>query len=603
MIRSGFFRIFVICTQKLISMTRKLLLIVALLGVISATKISAHEGGDYPIYDYDEPRTGTTPDTTAWAAIEDGLNATWASRDVHYALHEVPEVEQCESTEISVWRGERANIQALLYSKRDEGELRVRMSEWRREGKRSGIKCGEARFVNYVITDDYKSCGNHPTDLAAWLVADVIDIDKPHAVKAMEVRPVWCTLEIPQDIVPGAYTTELQVVNNRGKIIQRLHLTINVNKRTLPDVTEQRFHLDLWQQPYSISRYYGVERWSDEHIEALRPYLEALARAGQSTVTAILFYEPWGAQTHIPDRFDPMVETTLTKDGEWRYDYTIFDKYVELCAECGIVRQINCFSMVPWDMSFRYYDEAAGEYKFLKTATAMPEYYDLWHNFLVAFKAHLQERGWFDKTHIAMDERSEEDMLRAYRIASTLGFKVALAGNYHASLVDKLSDFCVAYGQESRFTAEQIAMRRAQGYVTTLYTSCAEREPNIYSNSLPSEAAFLPIYAAATNMDGYLHWSWINWDEHPLTDTRYRMFGAGDTYFYYPGNRPSIRFERLIEGIHQYEKIQILREEYSNDPELLAELESLLAQFRNPSITAADCAELVDTIEQFLNRE
>ena len=104
-------------------------------------------------------------------------------------------------------------------------------------------------------------------------------------------------------------------------------------------------------------------------------------------------------------------------------------------------------------------------------------------------------------------------------------------------------------------------------------------------------------------MDGYLHWSWIHWDEPPLTDTRYRMFGAGDTYFYYPGNRPSIRFERLIEGIHQYEKIQILREEYSNDPEPLAELESLLAQFRNPSITAADCAELVDTIEQFLNRE
>ena len=555
----------------------------------------------YPINEYTEPRVGTSPDVSEWSKLTDGLHASWASRDVHYELHRVPELVQTMDTTISAWRGERANIQAVLYSKSDQGKLKVRMTPWKRGKKRTKVDGGDARFVNYVITDDYKSCGNHPTNLQPWLVPDVIDQDKAHEVPAMETRPIWCTFEVPRDIKPGAYFTQLEIVNAKGKVVRKLSLTINVNQRTLPEVAKQKFHLDFWQQPYAVSRYYAVERWSKEHLEALRPYLQALGRAGQRTVSTIMFYEPWGEQTH--DLFDPMVKTTKKADGTWTYDYTVFDQYVELCAEYGIDKYINCFSMVPWDMKFRYWDEATGSYQFLQTSTKTPEYRELWTNFLTAFKAHLVKKGWFEKTNIAMDERAESDMLNAYQIASALGFKMALAGNYHSSLSDKLEDFCVALGQDKRFTPEQRAARRAKGQVTTIYTCCADVEPNIYSNSLPAEAAFLPLYAAANDLDGYLHWAWINWDEHPLTDSRFRKFGAGDTYCYYPGNRSSVRFERLIEGIHQFEKVQILKEEYKDNPEKMAKLNALLETFKSHAVVGEDCAEKVNAIEKFLNAE
>ena len=564
-------------------------------------KVSGEAGEvevNYPIDDYTEPRVGTTPDATAWGAIPDGLNATWASRDVHYSLHEVPQVTQKNSAEIHAWQGERANIQAVLYSKSDQGMMKVRMTEWKKDGVATGINGGDARFVNYVITDDYVACGNHPMTLPQWLVADVIDQDKPHAVPAMETRPVWCTIEVPRNIAAGEYTTALEVVNEEGEVVKTLPLKVNVNTRSLPEVANQKFHLDLWQQPYSVSRYYQVERWSDEHLEALRPYLAALGRAGQRSVTAILFYEPWGEQTH--DLFDPMIETIKNVDGTWEYDYSVFDVYVELCAEYGIDKQINCFSMVPWDMSFRYFDEATGDYKYLATTTGASEYRELWTNFLTAFKEHLQEKGWFEKTNIAMDERAESDLNNAYSIASTLGFNCALAGNYHSSLCGTYRDLCAQLGQEHLFTASQLASRKEKGWVTTFYTSCANSEPNIYTNSYPAEAAYLPIYAAQMNLDGYLHWSWINWDEHPLTDSRFRKFGSGDTYCYYPGNRSSVRFERLIEGIHQFEKIHILREEYKNDSEKLATLNALLGRFTG-SVAGEECAAIVNDLEDFLN--
>ena len=560
---------------------------------------SGDELNEYPIDEYAEPRVGTTPDAAAWNALPDGLIATWGSRDIHYKLHEAPTHDLQDAVTLRAWKGERANIQAVLYSKSDQGTLSVRMTEWKKGGKATGItEAGDARFVNYVITDDYVSCGNHPMNWGTWLVADVIDQDKPHAVPAMETRPVWCTIEVPRDVEAGEYTTALEVVNEAGDVVKSLALTIVVDSHSLPTVAEQKFHLDFWQQPYAVSRYYGVERWSDEHLEALRPYLQALGRAGQRVVSAILFYEPWGEQTH--DLFDPMVQTTKKADGTWAYDYTIFDKYVELCDEYGINKQINCFSMLPWDMSFRYWDEASESYKNLSTSYDSAEYRELWTSFLTAFKAHLQQKGWFEKTVIAVDERGEAAMLKAYEIANGLGFKMALAGNYHGSLCDILYDKCVQLGQEGRFTAAQLAERKAKGWVSTFYTSCANAEPNIYTNSYPAEAAYLPIYAAKMNLDGYLHWAWMNWDEHPLTDSRFRKFGSGDTYCYYPGNRSSIRFERLIEGIHQYEKIQILREEYAADADKSYKLDVLLGRFQG-SIAGQNCAPLVNDLENFLN--
>ena len=566
---------------------------------IVASSGNVDTDGLYPIDDYTEPRVGTTPNESAWSTIDDGLNATWASRDVHYKLHEVPEVVKKSEATIYAWQGERANIQALLYSKTDQGNLSVRMTTWKKGETTTSINAGEARFVNYVITDDYKQCGDHPINLTPWLVADVIDQDKPHAVPAMETRPVWCKIEVPRNIEAGVYTTTLEVVNESDQVVETLNLNINVNSRSIPEVKDQKFHLDFWQQPYAVSRYYQVDRWSDAHIEALRPYLKALGDAGQRTVSAILFYEPWGVQSH--DKFDPMIQTTLKSDGTWSYDYTIFDKYVNLCAEYGIDKQINCFSMVPWDMSFRYWDEASSSYQTITTTTGATTYQNLWNSFLSSFKTHLQSKGWFEKTNIAMDERAEADMLNAYNIASNLGFKMALAGNYHSSLSDKLQDFCVALGQDKDFTEAQREYRKANNMVTTVYTSCADVEPNIYSNSLPAEATFLPIYAAANDLSGYLHWSWMNWAESPLKDTRFRLFGAGDTYCYYPGNRSSVRFERLVEGIHQYEKIQILKAEYANNSEKLGALNDLLARFVSHSISGEQCASYVNDLEDFLN--
>ena len=68
----------------------------------------------------------------------------------------LPQCSICNVLNVDV-KG-RSDIQAVLYSKSDQGTLSVRMSEWKKGGKATGItEAGDARFVNYVITDDYVS--------------------------------------------------------------------------------------------------------------------------------------------------------------------------------------------------------------------------------------------------------------------------------------------------------------------------------------------------------------------------------------------------------------------------------------------------------------
>lgn len=87
---------------------------------------------------------------------------------------------------------------------------------------------------------------------------------------------------------------------------------------------------------------------------------------------------------------------------------------------------------------------------------------------------------------------------------------------------------------------------------------------------------------AAKNVDGYLRWAYNSWPLEPLLDSRFRTWAGGDTYLVYPGNRTSMRFEKLIEGIQAYEKIRILLDEYtaSGEAEKAAGLKDALSSLR-----------------------
>ena len=147
--------------------------------------------------------------------------------------------------------------------------------------------------------------------------------------------------------------------------------------------------------------------------------------------------------------------------------------------DLGVKKQISCYSMVPWRLSSNILIKPVTLSSSWKPNRAKAAYEEFWINMLQDFAKHLKAKGWFDITHIAMDERPMKDMQETLKVIrkADKDFKVSLAGTYHKELLDELNDYCITIAE--KFTPEEIEARRKAGKVTTYYTCCTEPRPTL----------------------------------------------------------------------------------------------------------------------------
>ena len=560
----------------------------------------------YPLTEYTELPPLHEADANDWKGVSTSrILAAWGNTNTRYEATLPPQKTE-RSLLVKAWRGERISVQAVVWSGRDTEDLTYELTPAKDgHGHTLPAEAFETGFVRYVMADglnpDGSGCGhrNH-TQWDSLRLADCIDpYLKTTPMKAHETRGIWISCQIPADVHPGTYRCRLLV---RSKEAQwaALPLDIQVTERVLPPAHDWSYHLDLWQNPYAVARYYQVPLWSDAHFEAMRPIMKRLADAGQKVVTASIMHHPWNGQTE--DAFESMVTWIKRADGTWLFDFTVFDRWVEFMFGLGIDRQINCYSMVPWKLSFQYFDQATNSLRFLKTAPGEPAYEEMWTAMLKAFSQHLKEKGWFDRCTIAMDERPMEVMRKTINVIRKANpdFKISLAGNYHPEIESDLYDYSITIN--GKYPEGVVERRRANGQFSTLYNCCSEGHPNSFIVSSPAEAAWIGYYMAARDMDGYLRWAYNSWTKEPLLDSRFRSWVAGDTYLVYPGNRSSIRMERLIEGIQAFEKIRLLRTEAEkrNDKKVLNKLDRMLQTFRIEDYPGQDASVIVDKARKVL---
>ena len=525
----------------------------------------------------DDPTADTLAD---WSGVASGLHAAWGTTDKRYARSVVPCAAESECR-LTAWRGEWVSAQLVLWSVDSVGGVECRIGKFRSDGACLPAGIAQARFVRYVLTDTFgPGCGHRKDgDFPVSLAADMLDTLGRFDMDARTARPVWLTVSVPDDAPAGVYRSCVEVMGCGVKSLE-LPLELRVQERRLPRPAEWSYHLDLWQHPAAAARVMGLALWSDAHFDALRPLVRMLADAGQKVVTATLNKDPWNHQCF--DAYEDMIRWTKRADGTWVYDYSLFDRWVGLCAGEGIDRQINCYSMLPWNNMLHYKDAVTGEFVDVKADPGTPAFREMWGPFLPAFVGHLREKGWLGITNIAMDERSPEVMAAATallkEVAPELG--IALADNHKIfKQYPYIKDMCASIFGPIEQT--DIVQRRSKGLTTTFYVCCSSGFPNTYTSSAPAEATYLSWYAAAEDYDGFLRWAYNSWVEDPIRDSRFRKWAAGDTYLVYPEGRSSIRFERLVEGIQDWEKIRLLKTEFSGDDAKLQTLHDLLEPFRS----------------------
>ena len=296
-----------------------------------------------------------------WNSVKKASLA-WGSTDIRYSRSQ-PATGQ-KTLLLDAWRGERVSAQAVLSTPVDLARVTFEVSDLRNGKAIIPASRINKYFVRYVMTDW------HENKADSFLLPDHLSPETEMKVEARTTRPLWLDIRVPQDAKPGTYKGTL-TVNCDGQAFT-LPLSLQVCSRVLPEPSEWAFHLDLWQNPYAVARYFNVPLWSKAHFDHMRPIMKLLADAGEKVITCSIIQHPWNSQTYDP--FESMIAKMKQIDGSWKYDYTVFDRWVQFMMDCGIDKQIDCYTLVPWHYVFDYYDCATNSTKTVKCEPKQAEY-------------------------------------------------------------------------------------------------------------------------------------------------------------------------------------------------------------------------------------
>jgi len=530
-------------------------------------------------YDFDK-----SIDPSKWQS-QKKLHVSFASTDEAYFRTEVPGVNETKTWTATGWKGERLNTMILIWSADTIDQLRVSLNDLKTANGNVLVKNNlKAQLVRYVISNyPYAArevtCGEGPVD-KAYLMPDRLEAFDRFELLGKTVRPVWLSLDIPSTVIAGLYKGEIEIRSEKQNF--KLQLSINVQNQSLPKPHDWSFRLDLWQNPWVIAEYYKVKPWSEEHTQLLKKHLKLYADAGGKYITTYAVHSPWADNSYMIE--GSMIDWIKKKNGNWQFDYKIFDQYVQLAIDAGIDKAITIYTPIPWGDRFRFIDEATGNYITEQWQATSAIFKTNWNIFLTDLKKHLESKGWMTKTFLGINENAMEQTLSAIKVIRdhSKQWKITYAGDWHEELTGLLDDYSCVFNKEP--SVKNVSDRFAKKQTSTFYICCTPSFPNTFVFSPPVEGRWLGWYTMAHNYDGMLRWAYDAWPADPVRDARHIYWPAGDSYMIYPGAESSIRFEKMREGIVDYEKIKLLKAKAirSTDPalkKLLQELDQHLQVF------------------------
>lgn len=257
---------------------------------------------------------------------------------------------------------------------------------------------------------EVKLLSQFPTENAACWHSHLpvpLEVEASADYVAGAVQPIWVTVRVPRDALTGKYEGKL-VVKAEGLESTEVAIHLKVNDWEIPDPKDFVTHNNFYQSHESAAMVYDVPLWSDKHFQLMGKSLELLAQVGNKLCIVHLI-----SDAYCNGNSQSMVRWIQKPDGSYKYDFSIFDRYLDLYQEkvCKPkVLKLNVwgryadpkphgqhFHVKPYKVSLL--DPATGKVD----QTGQPDYGSpesvaFWKPVLMQIRRRLEQRGWFDVT-------------------------------------------------------------------------------------------------------------------------------------------------------------------------------------------------------------
>jgi len=230
------------------------------------------------------------------------------------------------------------------------------------------------------------------------------------------VQPVWITVHVPGDAAAGEYAGRVTVrAAGLARTGLRIPVRLKVHPWRIPDPKDFVVDHNVYQSHDSVAMFYNVPLWSDRHFELMGKSLALTRDVGNKLCVVHLI-----AEAFCMGNAESMVRWVRKADGTFTYDYSVFDRYLDLYQKN--VGKPALLLLSVWGrgadgdrtMSFgkeidmpayarrpRHHvtllDRATGKVQPLEQPPyGTPQSVAFWRPVLDGVRARLEKRGWFD---------------------------------------------------------------------------------------------------------------------------------------------------------------------------------------------------------------
>lgn len=410
------------------------------------------------------------------------------------------------------------------------------------EGNGVSFDCGGIRFIRTTgqsvnLCDKVKRC-----DLPGEL-PECID-PAPMHIEYRQSGAFFITAQTEKNARPGVYeyTARLHFgLGRKKKPHTHDHkFKVEVFDVCMPDAKDSEYHHDIWanlcgqchpqdaEHPYSASVYsnanqFGIETFSEDWFTLIKNYAGVMKNE-RINVISLPYY--------------PLLykNVKIGENGEYIFDFTLFDRVIDTFLEYGDVKYFCGFHLMEkvttmlgmedvdnpeFPLATALFDPTRGiddfKWVYMNDSRAWPHI----ENLLKAVYAHLKERGLENRwlQHVS-DEVEGEDAFntvkRAYELVHEIAPEFKTIDATWPSSLDRYGELLdihvpATYVHDERVEDYDDALKNTSVDVWT-YTSL---QPQFtYMSRLDDwkliGTRFLHWYNFKHNLNGYLCWSW-NW--------------------------------------------------------------------------------------------
>lgn len=556
----------------------------------------------------------------------------WAADPLNKVFQDaLPSTEMATADEA---RGQTATFQIVVRARSELTNLRCEAGSFANEdpGNTPAINGAKVRYVGYVFVD--RPLAVSPKDRVrkppAYFPDPLFD-EAPATVKAGDAQPIWITLKIPLDCMPGSYHAQARITAqaNEGELTQSIPLSLKVYGAR---VEHTRLWVTNWFQCGTGFNPMPVE-YSPEFWQMLRLYARDMAAHRQTvarTVPLELAQYKFDAAGNISSidwsRMDQWVQIFIDEGvigriegqqiawraGKWKSPYVV-SVYVPAKAS----NAQSDFSGNPFGLTQR----GVKEVRVSPASEAAARFYS---RFLPLLQQHVKEKGWLK---IWMQHVGDEPdgfnsasyqqvavLVKKYapdlrRMDAILTPKAATSMEVMTPLLNVLHDHWKLFHQV-----------QSSGEELWFYT-CGNPQGEYANRELEMsliKVRLIPWIDFRYGVTGYLHWGYNFWSKTTNYQEQMKLvYGTGrpdalpgDPWIVYPklnglGVNDSIRWEAQRDGCEDHELLSQLAEKDSALAHRLAE--RTIQDFNRYDTNIADfrqtCREMLEALSKPMKSE